>query len=117
MFLQEMRVVAEDFINEERRPARSSPCPAYFNDNQRQAVRDAGRVAGLDVVRILNEPTAAAVAYGFGRDEPNKTLAVYDLGGGTFDISIVLHRRARRVPRHRHDRRQRTSAARTSTSG
>lgn len=87
MFLQEMRVVAEDFLGEAVDRAVVT-VPAYFNDNQRQAVRDAGRIAGLDVVRILNEPTAAALAYGFGKTEP-KTLAVYDLGGGTFDISIV----------------------------
>ena len=87
MFLQEMRVVAEEFVGEPVERAVVT-VPAYFNDNQRQAVRDAGRIAGLDVVRILNEPTSAALAYGFGRPEP-KVLAVYDLGGGTFDISIV----------------------------
>ncbi len=64
--------------------------PAYFNDAQRQATRDAGRLAGLDVLRIVNEPTAASLAYGLGmsKDE-TKTVAVYDLGGGTFDISIL----------------------------
>lgn len=87
MFLQEMRVIAEDFVAATVERAVVT-VPAYFTDNQRQAVRDAGRIAGLDVVRILNEPTAAALAYGFGKDEP-RTLAVYDLGGGTFDISIV----------------------------
>ncbi len=87
MFLQEMRVVAEDFTHD-RVDRAVVTVPAYFNDNQRQAVRDAGRVAGLDVVRILNEPTAAALAYGFGQATA-RTLAVYDLGGGTFDISIV----------------------------
>ena len=64
--------------------------PAYFNDTQRQATRDAGKLAGLDVLRIINEPTAASLAYGFGlKKEDNKTIAVYDLGGGTFDISIL----------------------------
>lgn len=64
--------------------------PAYFNDTQRQATRDAGKLAGLDVLRIINEPTAASLAYGFGRkDGPAETIAVYDLGGGTFDISIL----------------------------
>ena len=64
--------------------------PAYFNDAQRQATRDAGKLSGLDVLRIINEPTAASLAYGFGlnKDE-HKTIAVYDLGGGTFDISIL----------------------------
>ena len=62
--------------------------PAYFNDNQRQATKDAGRIAGLEVLRLLNEPTAAALAYGFGRGLTQR-VAVYDLGGGTFDISIL----------------------------
>jgi molecular chaperone DnaK len=62
--------------------------PAYFNDNQRQATKDAGQIAGLDVIRIINEPTAAALAYGYGRTE-EKTIAVFDLGGGTFDISVL----------------------------
>ncbi len=64
--------------------------PAYFNDAQRQATRDAGKLAGLDVLRIINEPTAASLAYGMGlHKDDNKTIAVYDLGGGTFDISIL----------------------------
>ena len=63
--------------------------PAYFNDSQRQATKDAGRIAGLDVKRIINEPTAAALAYGMDKQRGNKTVAVYDLGGGTFDISII----------------------------
>jgi len=64
--------------------------PAYFNDAQRQATRDAGQIAGLDVKRIINEPTAAALAYGLGADESDgKVVAVYDLGGGTFDVSIL----------------------------
>jgi len=87
MFLQEMRVVAEDHV-QTRVDRAVVTVPAFFTDGQRQAVRDAGSIAGLEVVRILNEPTAAALAYGFGR-QTEQTLAVYDLGGGTFDISIV----------------------------
>eukprot|EP00045_Choanoeca_perplexa_P010249 m.103098 g.103098 ORF g.103098 m.103098 type:complete len:172 (+) comp15210_c0_seq3:615-1130(+) len=65
--------------------------PAYFNDNQRQATRNAGVLAGLNVLRVVNEPTAAALSYGFGLDKPaeSATIAVYDLGGGTFDISLL----------------------------
>src|SRR5690625_5840450 len=63
--------------------------PAYFNDSQRQATKDAGRIAGLDVKRIINEPTAAALAYGMDKARGDRTIAVYDLGGGTFDISII----------------------------
>ncbi|HAU21670.1 MAG TPA: molecular chaperone DnaK, partial [Erythrobacter sp.] len=62
--------------------------PAYFNDAQRQATKDAGQIAGLEVLRIINEPTAAALAYGLEKDD-GKTIAVYDLGGGTFDISVL----------------------------
>src|SRR6187397_874261 len=63
--------------------------PAYFNDSQRQATKDAGRIAGLEVLRIINEPTAASLAYGLDKKKGSKTIAVYDLGGGTFDISIL----------------------------
>src|SRR5258707_538981 len=63
--------------------------PAYFNDAQRQATKDAGRIAGLEVLRIINEPTAAALAYGLDKKKESKTIAVYDLGGGTFDISVL----------------------------
>jgi molecular chaperone DnaK len=63
--------------------------PAYFNDAQRQATKDAGKIAGLDVLRVINEPTAAALAYGLERTDKDRTIAVYDLGGGTFDISIL----------------------------
>ena len=87
MVLQEMRVIAEDFLGETVSKAVIT-VPAYFNDNQRQATRDAGQIAGLDVIRIINEPTAAALAYGFGKNM-EKLIAVYDLGGGTFDISIL----------------------------
>jgi molecular chaperone DnaK len=87
MILQEMRVIAEDYLGHSVSKAVIT-VPAYFNDNQRQATKDAGEIAGLDVIRIINEPTAAALAYGFGRTV-EKTVAVYDLGGGTFDISIL----------------------------
>ncbi len=63
--------------------------PAYFNDSQRQATKDAGRIAGLDVKRIINEPTAAALAYGMDKKGGDRKIAVYDLGGGTFDVSII----------------------------
>jgi molecular chaperone DnaK len=88
MLLTEMRLIAEDYL-EERVDRAVITVPAYFDDAQRQAVRDAGRIAGLDVLRILNEPTAAALAYGFTAHEVAKTVVVYDLGGGTFDVSIV----------------------------
>ncbi len=87
MVLQEMRVIAEDYLGAPVGKAVIT-VPAYFNDNQRQATRDAGEIAGLDVIRIINEPTAAALSYGFGRNL-EKTVAVYDFGGGTFDISIL----------------------------
>jgi molecular chaperone DnaK len=85
--LQEMKVIAEDFLGEAVKKAVIT-VPAYFNDNQRQATKDAGAIAGLDVIRIINEPTAAALAYGYGKDL-DRTVAVYDLGGGTFDVSIL----------------------------
>jgi molecular chaperone DnaK len=85
--LQEMKLIAEEYTGERIEKAVIT-VPAYFNDAQRQATKDAGRIAGLDVVRIINEPTAAALAYGYGK-ELDKTIAVYDLGGGTFDISIL----------------------------
>jgi molecular chaperone DnaK len=85
--LQEMRLIAEEYTGEEIQKAVVT-VPAYFNDGQRQATKDAGRIAGLDVIRIINEPTAAALAYGFGKNIERK-VAVYDLGGGTFDISIL----------------------------
>jgi molecular chaperone DnaK len=87
MVLQEMKVIAEDYLGESVTKAVIT-VPAYFNDNQRQATKDAGEVAGLDVIRIINEPTAAALSYGFGKNV-EKTIAVYDFGGGTFDISIL----------------------------
>jgi molecular chaperone DnaK len=87
MVLQEMKIIAEDYLGEPVKKAVVT-VPAYFNDNQRQATKDAGAIAGLDVIRIINEPTAASLAYGYGK-EMDRTVAVYDLGGGTFDISIL----------------------------
>jgi molecular chaperone DnaK len=86
--LQKMRKSAEDFLGEPVAEAVIT-VPAYFNDAQRQATKDAGRIAGLDVKRIVNEPTAAALTYGLDRGGREETIAVYDLGGGTFDISIL----------------------------
>ncbi|MEI7893261.1 MAG: molecular chaperone DnaK, partial [Myxococcales bacterium] len=87
MVLQEMKVIAEDYLGEPVTKAVIT-VPAYFNDNQRKATKDAGEIAGLDVIRIINEPTAAALSYGYGRNI-EKVVAVYDFGGGTFDISIL----------------------------
>ncbi|MFA6784154.1 MAG: molecular chaperone DnaK [Sphaerochaeta sp.] len=87
--LQKMKKTAEDYLGETITEAVVT-VPAYFNDAQRQATKDAGKIAGLDVKRIVNEPTAAALAYGFGKDaSKEEKIAVYDLGGGTFDISIL----------------------------
>jgi len=86
--LKKMKKTAEDYLGEEVTGAVIT-VPAYFNDSQRQATKDAGRIAGLEVKRIINEPTAAALAYGMEKNKGNNTIAVYDLGGGTFDISII----------------------------
>ncbi|MDW5378678.1 molecular chaperone DnaK [Halomonas sp. HP20-15] len=86
--LKKMKKTAEDYLGEEVTEAVIT-VPAYFNDSQRQATKDAGRIAGLEVKRIINEPTAAALAYGMDKARGDKTIAVYDLGGGTFDISII----------------------------
>ena len=87
--LQKMKKTAEDYLGEPVTEAVIT-VPAYFNDAQRQATKDAGKIAGLDVKRIINEPTAASLAFGFDKDQKSeKTIAVYDLGGGTFDISIL----------------------------
>ena len=86
--LMKMKKTAEDFLNEEIKEAVIT-VPAYFNDSQRQATKDAGRIAGLEVRRIINEPTAAALAYGMDKRRGDSKIAVYDLGGGTFDISII----------------------------
>ena len=83
-----MKKTAEDFLGESVTEAVVT-VPAYFNDAQRQATKDAGKIAGLDVKRIINEPTAAALAYGIDKEGGDRTIAVYDLGGGTFDISII----------------------------
>lgn len=88
MILQKMKKTAEDYLGEEIKEAVIT-VPAYFNDAQRQATKDAGKIAGLDVKRIINEPTAAALAYGLDKKTKNNKVAVYDLGGGTFDISIL----------------------------
>ncbi len=86
--LQKMKKTADDYLGEEVTEAVIT-VPAYFNDSQRQATKDAGRIAGLDVKRIINEPTAAALAYGMDKQTGDRKLAVFDLGGGTFDISII----------------------------
>ncbi len=90
MVLAKMKQTAEDYLGEAVTEAIVT-CPAYFNDAQRQATKDAGRIAGLEVLRIINEPTAAALAYGIDRQQEGKSekIAVYDLGGGTFDITIL----------------------------
>src|SRR5215211_5085508 len=87
MVLAEMKLIAEEYVGHTVTKAVVT-VPAYFNDNQRQATKDAGAIAGLDVIRIINEPTAAALAYGYGK-KIDRLVAVYDLGGGTFDISIL----------------------------
>jgi len=86
--LMKMKQTAEEYLGDTVTEAVIT-VPAYFNDSQRQATKDAGRIAGLEVKRIINEPTAAALAYGMDKQRGNKTVAVYDLGGGTFDISII----------------------------
>ena len=86
--LQKMKETAEAYLGEKVEQAVIT-VPAYFNDAQRQATKDAGKIAGLEVLRIINEPTAAALAYGLDKKKESKTIAVYDLGGGTFDISVL----------------------------
>ncbi len=88
MVLQKMKSTAEDYLGEEISKAVIT-CPAYFNDAQRQATKDAGKISGLDVLRVINEPTAAALAYGLDKKGKEEKVAVFDLGGGTFDISIL----------------------------
>lgn len=88
MILQKMKSTAEDFLGQEVKEAVVT-VPAYFNDAERQATKEAGQIAGLDVKRIINEPTAAALAYGLDKKDQDMKIAVYDLGGGTFDISIL----------------------------
>ena len=86
--LRKMKETAEDYLGEKVTEAVVT-VPAYFNDSQRQATKDAGRIAGLDVKRIINEPTAAALAYGMDKVKGDSTIVVYDLGGGTFDVSVI----------------------------
>ena len=86
--LRKMKKTAEEFLGEAVTEAVIT-VPAYFNDSQRQATKDAGKIAGLEVKRIINEPTAAALAYGMDKAQGDRTIAVYDLGGGTFDISVI----------------------------
>ena len=86
--LQKMKETAEKYLGQEVTKAVIT-VPAYFNDSQRQATKDAGKIAGLEVLRIINEPTAAALAYGLDKKKESKKIAVYDLGGGTFDVSIL----------------------------
>src|SRR6186713_746587 len=86
--LIKMKKTAEDYLGEPVTEAVIT-VPAYFNDSQRQATKDAGRIAGLDVKRIINEPTAAALAYGLDKAGKDRKIAVYDLGGGTFDVSVI----------------------------
>ena len=86
--LKKMKKTAEEFLGETVTEAVIT-VPAYFDDSQRQATKDAGKIAGLDVKRIINEPTAAALAYGMDKNRGDSRIAVYDLGGGTFDISII----------------------------
>ncbi|MDH5766718.1 MAG: Hsp70 family protein, partial [Gammaproteobacteria bacterium] len=86
--LQKMKKTAEEYLGEEVTEAVVT-VPAYFNDSQRQATKDAGKIAGLDVKRIINEPTAAALAYGMDKQRGDAKIIVYDLGGGTFDVSVI----------------------------
>ncbi|MDP9313162.1 MAG: molecular chaperone DnaK [Chloroflexota bacterium] len=88
MILQKLKADAEAYLGQPVTEAVIT-VPAYFNESQRQATKDAGKIAGLDVLRIINEPTASALAYGFGEGSTNETIVVYDLGGGTFDVSIL----------------------------
>src|SRR5207248_8337114 len=88
LILQKLKKAAEDYLGETVTEAVIT-VPAYFNDSQRQATKDAGQIAGLEVKRIINEPTAAALAFGLDKQEGDRKIAVYDLGGGTFDISII----------------------------
>ena len=88
MVLEKMKKYAEDYLGKPVTQAIVT-CPAYFNDGQRQATKDAGRIAGLNVMRMINEPTAAAIAYGLNNQQQEKNILVFDLGGGTFDVSIL----------------------------
>jgi heat shock protein 5 len=88
MILTKMKEIAENYLGREVHHAVIT-VPAYFNDSQRQATKDAGIISGLDVLRIINEPTAAAIAYGLDKKQGEKNIIVFDLGGGTFDVSLL----------------------------
>src|SRR5699024_1268536 len=88
MILQNLKETAESYLGEKVTKAVVT-VPAYFNDSERQATKDAGRIAGLEVERIINEPTAAALAYGLDKQDKEENILVFDLGGGTFDVSIL----------------------------
>merc|ERR1712178_19925 len=88
MVLSKMKATAESYLGENVTDAVVT-VPAYFNDAQRQATKDAGTIAGLNVLRIINEPTAAAIAYGLDKQMKEKNILVYDLGGGTFDVTVL----------------------------
>ena len=88
IILQYLKSYAEEYLGEKVEKAVIT-VPAYFNDAERQATKDAGKIAGLEVERIINEPTAAALAYGMDKTDEDQTILVYDLGGGTFDVSIL----------------------------
>eukprot|EP01083_Nonionella_stella_P027692 76265_1 len=88
MVLTKMKEIAESFLGHPIKDAVIT-CPAYFNDSQRQATKDAGAIAGLNVLRIINEPTAAAIAYGLDKKGGERNILIFDLGGGTFDVSLL----------------------------
>ena len=88
MILQKLKTDAENYLGQKVTQAVIT-VPAYFNDSQRQATKDAGKIAGLEVLRIINEPTAAALAYGMDKEDQDQKILIYDLGGGTFDVSIL----------------------------
>lgn len=88
MILQKLKTDAENYLGQKVTEAVIT-VPAYFSDSQRQATKDAGKIAGLNVLRIINEPTAAALAYGMDKEDTDQKIMVYDLGGGTFDVSIL----------------------------
>merc|ERR1712165_424436 len=89
MVLTKMKTIAEEYLGENVTQAVVT-VPAYFNDAQRAATKDAGTIAGLNVMRIINEPTAAAISYGLDKKEGERNIIVFDLGGGTFDVSMLL---------------------------
>ena len=113
MILQKLKADAEAYLGETVTEAVIT-VPAYFNDAQRQATKDAGKIAGLDVLRIINEPTAAALAYGLDKERDEQTILVFDLGGGTFDVSVL--ELGEGVFEVKSTTATRTSAATTSTS-